>query len=270
MDTGAKTGLIYKQWKADSPKAVLLLVHGFGGHCSRWQFLADFFLKNGFSSYALDLEGFGETKGLEGNVDYFKIYFGQIRQLYEIIKEENSGKKIFILGESMGGLISFLLSALEPRLFGGLICVSPLFMDKLKFSLLDYIKVIFFAIIRSPKKISAHFTSQMCTRDTEYLKVMDSDSREIRVGRAKLFLDIAIGEIRAQFLKGRIKMPVLFLLAGRDMLIDLRMSKKVLNSLKAQDKTLISYPEMYHALSIDLGREKVFEDILLWLKKRLG
>lgn len=264
-----KRAPVYKQWNAVHAKAVLLLVHGFGGHKERWEFLADFLLKQGISSYALDLEGFGDTKGLEGGTGYFNVYFEDILRLYNIIRKENPGKKVYLVGESMGGLVSFLLAALEAPLFEGLICISPLFRDKLKFSPLDYLKVIFFAITKSPKEISAHFTSEMCTRDGEYLKVMASDPREIRVARGRLYFDIVIGEIRAQFLKDSIKIPVLFLLAGRDMLIDLKMSKAVLNSLKTEDKTLISYPEMYHALSIDIGRERVFEDISLWLQKRL-
>jgi len=46
------------------------------------------------------------------------------------------------------------------------------------------------------------------------------------------------------------------------------MSEKVFRGLKTKDKKIIMYPEMYHALSIELAREKVFEDILRWLIKR--
>ena len=36
-----------------------------------------------------------------------------------------------------------------------------------------------------------------------------------------------------------------------------------------EDKQLIEYPEMFHALSIDLDREKVFADILNWVERRI-
>jgi alpha-beta hydrolase superfamily lysophospholipase len=67
----------------------------------------------------------------------------------------------------------------------------------------------------------------------------------------------------------QLKTPVLFLLAGKDLLVDPRESESVFKKLKIKDKTLIKYPEMLHALSIDLGREKVFEDIFSWLTKRI-
>jgi alpha-beta hydrolase superfamily lysophospholipase len=39
--------------------------------------------------------------------------------------------------------------------------------------------------------------------------------------------------------------------------------------LQGADKTLLVFPGMRHALSIDLGREKVFEDILAWAGPRV-
>jgi alpha-beta hydrolase superfamily lysophospholipase len=32
--------MMVRRWKAPSPKAVLLLVHGLGAHSARWDFLA--------------------------------------------------------------------------------------------------------------------------------------------------------------------------------------------------------------------------------------
>ena len=43
----------------------------------------------------------------------------------------------------------------------------------------------------------------------------------------------------------------------------------VFDGLPLKDKTKSEYPEMLHALSIELGREKVFADILNWLEKRI-
>ena len=53
MKVDKKTGLMYQQWDALSPQAVFLLVHGLGGHSARWQFLAEYLLKNRISSYAI-------------------------------------------------------------------------------------------------------------------------------------------------------------------------------------------------------------------------
>lgn len=264
-----KTAIIYRRWEAHPSKAVLLLVHGLGAHTGRWEFLADFFFKNDISSYALELKGFGETRGSRGHIDSFNVYFDDIRRLLNIIKRENPKQKVFLLGESMGGIISFLMAIYEPGLFSGLICISPAFQSRLKFTLLDYLKI-FFPLLYNPKKqFDLPFNSEMCTRDIDYQKTMDADEREYRRASSKLLSEFAIAQIRSQILKDRLKTPVLFLVAGVDKLVDSGESLKIFKGLKVKDKAIIQYPNMYHALSIELGREAVFSDILNWLEKRI-
>ena len=265
-----RTRIIYRKWEALSLKAILLLVHGLGGHSARWQFLADFFLKYGISSYAIELKGFGRTRELKGHIDSFGIYLDDIRRLHDIIREECGNKKIFLVGESMGALIAYLMAIAHPEIFDGLVCISPAFRSRLNLGLSDYVKI-FFSLIFSPRRqLTMPFSSDMCTRDTEYQKTMDSSESEHRFATPKMLFNIALAQVRARILKESVKMPVLFLVAEEDRLVLPRASIEVFNGLKADAKEMVRYPGMYHALSIDLGRELVFEDILKWMRGGLA
>lgn len=265
-----ETGIIYRHWAAaEEAKAVLLLVHGIGAHSARWDFLSDFFLQNNISSYAIELRGFGETKDLRGHVDSFKVYFRDLRCLRDIIIEENRGKKIFLIGESLGAIISFLTVIPEPTLFDGLICISPVFMSRLKASPLEYIKI-FLSLAYNPKKqFKVPFDSGMCTRDADCREILDNDPREHRLATSRFIFEIFKAEIQSATLKKKMRTPVLFLLSGEDKLADPEASKRIFNGIKIDEKKLIQYPDMYHALSIDLGRERVFKDILKWVDRRI-
>ncbi|MFC1548602.1 alpha/beta hydrolase [Candidatus Omnitrophota bacterium] len=267
--TDEKRGIKYKYWGASSPRAVLLLIHGMGAHPGRWDFLADFFLPKGISSYAIELKGFGESKGLKGHIDSFDSYYDDIRRLRDIISRENPGKKIFISGESLGGLISFIMAVREPDLFDGLICVSPAFANRLKLTFLKYLQLFFASLFDRRKQFHVPFTSEMCTRDEHYRRVMDSEPREHRLATAKLLYNTLFAQMRVSMMKARLEIPVLFLLAGEDSLINPEKSQKIFARLESNDKNIIFYPGMYHALSIELGREKVFEDILGWISERV-
>lgn len=263
------SNIIYKEWKSHSPKASFLLVHGLGAYSGRWEFLANFFLENYISSYAIELRGFGRTKELKGHIDSFNVYFNDIRRLRDIIKKENPDKKVFLLGESMGAIIAFLMAISEPALFDGLICISPAFQSRLKFTALDYIKI-FLTLIYSPRKqLNMPFGSEMCTQDVDYQKTMDASPLEHRLATPKLLANIALAQARAIILKNRLQTPTLFLLAGVDKLINPGAAKRVFENLSLDDKEIKEYPNMYHALSIELGKEKVFEDILKWMEKRI-
>jgi alpha-beta hydrolase superfamily lysophospholipase len=269
MNIDKESGIMFEKWTVANPDSVLLLVHGLGAHSYRWLFLADFFKKNNISSYSIELKGFGETKDLKGHIGSFKIYYKDILSLLDIIKKENPSKKVFILGESMGGLIAFMMAALYPDLFGGLICISPAFANRMKFSLLDYISIFSSPAYNPKKQFTMPFNSKMCTRDSSYQKIMDSSPREHRLATSKLLLNILIEQIRGSFLKDKIRIPVLFLLAGEDKLVNPAATEKVFNNLKVKDKKMIKYPEMFHALSIEIGRERVFQDILGWMNVSL-
>ena len=262
----SQNGIFYRESKTSIPDAAVLLVHGLGAHSGRWNFLSEFLIKSSISSYAIELKGFGETKGLKGHIDSLNTYFNDIRILRNIILQENPGKKIFLLGESMGALIAFLMAGEKEKLFDGVICISPAFKSRIKFSAVEYIKI-FLSILYNPKRqFKMNFDSQMCTRDKEYQKIVDSDIREYRFATSRLLVNLACAQIKALGLKDKINSPILFLLAGEDKLVDSRAAKRLFDELSLKNKTIFFYPEMYHALSIDIGRENVFNDILKWMK----
>lgn len=269
MKTDQQTGILYRQWTMPDPEAVLLLIHGLGAHSERWNFLAEFFLTNGISSYALELRGFGETEGLKGHVGSFNVYYDDILNLRDIILKENPNKKIFLLGESMGGLISFMEVLRESAFFDGLICLVPAFGSRMKLSYIEYADIFVSCLFRPKKQFNMPFSSDMCTRDKEYSKVMEDDPREHRVASAKLLCEIINAQVRSMFLKSKIKVPVLFMLAGKDKLTDPGMARKIFKRLGADDRKIVEYPDMYHSLTIDFGKEHVFGDILGWLKQRI-
>jgi len=264
-----KTDIMYRKWGMPSPKAVFLLVHGLGGYSGRWQFLADFFLQHDISSYAIELRGFGPTKGPRGHITSFEQYFEDLSCLRDIISKDNPGKKIFLIGESLGGLISYLAAAKTKRLFDGLILLSPAFKTKYKLPIWDYIKVFASLFYNSKKPFYLHFVPKMYTRDVESQKRIALDEQEGNVATGQLLTRIVLGQLSAAFVQKKLDIPVLFLLSGVDMIVNSKASRRLFRTLKDEDKNIIEYSTMYHALSIDIGREKVFGDILQWVNSRL-
>ena len=262
-----KSGILYRRWQAEEPEAVLLLVHGLGAHTGRWEALADFFQKNNISSYALELKGFGQTEGERGDIDNFDIYFRDIRVLYDIIRQGNPGKKIFLLGESMGALICFLFAVLEPRLFSGLICISPAFAGKLPFNLWTYIAIAIALVFNPKRHFPVPIIPEMCARDINCQKLIAVDPLDKHTATARLYWNILKAQSKVKSTGDKIHIPLLVLTAGEDTVVDSLSTGKIFNSLKTKDKELINYHGMCHALSLDLGKEKVFGDILNWIER---
>ena len=269
MKKDKDTGLVYAEWIAPSPEAVFILVHGLGAHTGRWEHLAKFFLKNRISSFAIELRGFGETDSLKGDIDSFKTYIYDICRLRDIALSKNKGKPIFLVGESAGAVITFLTAATKDKLFNGLVCISPAFRSKIKNSFIDYIKVLTPLFYNPRKQFTIPFSSHMCTRDDGLRRILDTDPREHRFATSRFIFELIKTSLHSSALGKKISMPVLFLIPGDDSMIEHRVSREVFIGISADDKEIKEYPGMYHALSIDLGRNRVFKDILDWVKKKI-
>lgn len=268
IERDVKRGILYRAWKAPSSNTVLLLVHGLGGHSARWESFANFFLKRGVSSCAIELRGFGETSGLRGHIDSFKTYFNDLKHLRDIAIQENPSKKIFLVGESLGGVISFLFAHRYPKCLSGLILISPAFKSKLKHSLKDYVRMLSPLIYNPKKQFEIGFDSKMCTRDPYWQGQLDNDLRETRLASSKYIFKLLCAQVNARYIVKKLKTPILFLLSGTDKLVNKKTSRAIFNHLAQKDKSIIEYKNMHHALSIDLEREKVFEDIIKWIEEK--
>jgi len=234
------------------------LVHGLGAHSGRWDLAADFFMKRGVSSYAVEL----------GKPDSLAIYKSKILRLYDIAKRDNPAKKIFLVGESLGAIISFLVCAERPGLFKGLVCISPAFAPRKRPSPLTCVRM-FASLFYDPgKEFTLPFDSSMCTRDIEYRTKLDQDPDEYRAIPVKKVFDILLAQRRVAALSRTMSTPALFLIAEEDKIADTAAAKEVFSRLAAEDKALVEFPGMYHSLSIDLGREAVFEEILKWVEEK--
>ena len=259
----------YRKWVPPETRAVMILVHGLGAHSGRWRCMAEFMLARGIASYALELEGFGEARGVKGHVDSLEVYFDAISVLSGLASRENPGIKCFVAGESLGGLIALLAESKKSCMHSGLICISPAFKSRMALRPRDY-ALIALALIFVPRKhFKLPFNSSMCTRDEKMRESMEADHREHRTATARLLWEIARAQLLSPFAARLIEEPVMFLQAGEDKLVDPSSTKKVFDMLGAIDKKFIEYPGMYHALTIDSGREQVFADILAWVEERI-
>ena len=265
--------VLYRKWEArprgGPAKAAFLLVHGLGAQSARWAFLAGHLAEAGYASYAIELRGYGLTpERPRGHVDSLRVWERDVLTLGETIAAENPGRKIFLLGESVGGLVAFNTVCRHPGAFNGLVLMSPDFKNGLKFPLSSYLTLAACILFHPQKTIPIPYTPAMLTRDAAHQSVMDADPGEIRIGSLACLMSIMREQGKAKKLAPTLNRPVLFLISGTDYLVDERASRRLFAKLRLADKTVVEYPEMLHALSIDLGREKVFRDILDWADPR--
>ena len=259
----------YIEWAAQETNAVVLFIHGMGAHGQRWNDLAEILKESNVSSFAFDLQGFGDTKGRRGDIKSFDEYTKFIGELYKVISQKYIRVPIFICGESMGGVIAINAALQMSKSFAGLIAVSPAFKGRLKFSLLQYVGIGLSLLLYPKKLFHVPFSSQMCTQDTEYLDKMEADKREHRLASARFLFNFLNLQKRVVKSAPNLDIPVLFLSPEIDTVVDSNVTKEVFEKLDPNKKQIKIYKDMYHALTIDVNRHQVFVDIKSWIKEKL-
>ena len=169
----------------------------------------------------------------------------------------------------MGGLIAFNLACRNADKFAGQALIAPAFKNGMKFPPSVYLKIVTCLAFCPTMMVDLPFTSEMVTRDPDYLAVMNASPDELREASLKCMFSFLPEQAGAGKLAKRLAVPTLFLIPGVDLLVDERAGRKMFQKLPLADKTLLEYPDMLHALSIDLGREKVFKDVLDWVVPRV-
>src|SRR5262245_39193385 len=107
-----------------TPRAVIVLVHGFNAHSGYMIWAAEQYAAHGLAAYALDLRGRGRSDGERFFIKSFSDYTGDVDQLMAIARAANPGLPVYVLGHSAGGVIASTYVFEHQDTIAGLICES--------------------------------------------------------------------------------------------------------------------------------------------------
>lgn len=107
--------LLTRTWTIDDPRYSVLLVHGLGEHCGRWDGPAEHFNRNGATVYSYDLRGHGASGGDPVDLNAFADLYRDIQAMARATVV-TSGKPWVLYGHSLGGLqcAGYLIDDWEP------------------------------------------------------------------------------------------------------------------------------------------------------------
>ena len=118
--------LFTRTWHpSDTPRAHVVLVHGYAEHTGRHESVARAFTEQGAVVHAYDQRGHGQSEGRRAYVDRFEQYLDDLHRFLQRIRPQTDDRPLFLFGHSMGGLVvlSYLLRQ-QPSI-RGMILSSP-------------------------------------------------------------------------------------------------------------------------------------------------
>ena len=78
---------------------VVLLIHGFGEHCGRYDEVAEMATQNGFGMLRFDLRGHGQSEGRRGHIYAFTEYIDDARAAHTQLIKLQPNAKCFLMAQ---------------------------------------------------------------------------------------------------------------------------------------------------------------------------
>jgi len=253
-------------WPTEAPKAVILIVHGFGEHCRRYDHVASFFNQQNFSCIGFDLYGHGQTEGLKGHVDRYELFLDLLDQVVSKSKSEYPNLPFFVYAHSMGGNIGLnYLFRRNPKI-NGLVVTGP-WIDLAEPA--PKLKVMVGRLLRNilPKMIqSSEVKEHLLSRDQSVGKAYLADPFVGSSMSNAMGIDMLAAADYLRGYNGKIHVPLLIMHGDADQIIAAQPSSDLVQRLKG-DITLKLWPEFYHEIHNELGKEEVFSYTQVWMEK---
>ncbi|MDF2435005.1 MAG: hypothetical protein JWP44_4636 [Mucilaginibacter sp.] len=263
-------------WEVGKPVGVVQLAHGLGEYAERYEELAQRLVGAGFSVYADDHRGHGRTGLEQWGGDHSQLgklgpggirsTIESVRQLTSIIRAENGGLPLALIGHSWGSLIAQAIVNRHSEDYDALVLTGTAYRTLLHMNGGDL-----------AKKHSHLGTTgyEWLSRDEGVGRAFRDDPLTFKANALKLY-----GLMESLRLLGRPSktivndIPVLIQIGSEDTLGGVRsvelLAKSYLERSRLTDVELIVYTQARHEVFNEINREDVFADTISWLTSRLA
>ena len=262
-----ENGIYYRHWPVVEPKAVVLLVHGLGEHCERYGALAKALNTAGYALCALDLPSHGQSDGVRGHIDSFADHQTAVLSLHTKAKEWYPKQEMFLLGHSMGGLVStrFLLdhqSLFKGALLSGALIESPQAPPSWQVGIMKVIAAVApktqmleldgSAVSRDPKEVEKYMNDPLVSKDKLSARLL-----------VEMFKTMDECKTRA----AEITLPIRIMHGSKDVMTAPSGSKFLHQHVSSTDKEIEIYNGLFHEIFNEPEAESIYQDVIAWLNK---
>jgi len=267
-------------WPAENPSAVVACIHGLSGSGEQFHPLPSRLSR--YSFFALDLRGQGSDPVVtrRGMSLDLPTQLRDIGQFLSALRRSHAGKPLFLMGESMGSLLSTAYAAQDdlPRegeIDGVLLSVPVVGLRRevprfLKRTLAFLARHFPNARLSPSRFVNGKTTAPPLTRDTAYQESLREKPHHLRGFSLGFLAELGALIDNSYTHAKRLRHPALVLAAGNDCFVKPDQIQAWFEQVASTDKMHQLYPEAYHLLWHDWDREKVMKDIEDWLDARCG
>jgi acylglycerol lipase len=273
----------------EDAKAVIVIIHGLAEHSGRYDYVTAKLNAAGYSVYRHDHKGHGQSDGEKGYIDSSMDFIEDANLIVDRAIQENPSLPVYMLGHSMGGLVTAMYGIAYPDKLAGQVISAPALADKVQDppnsgNFRDRTDEDVAASIASenytsvpPMIIPNTFAETVCT-DPDVRAAYAADPLNLTEYSYKLAVDMfAVGAHYVTTNMNTYRYPILILHGEADVIVLPDFSLRFFNEIVSTDKQRKTYVGCYHEILneketkdatgaiVVVGKDTIIADILAWL-----
>lgn len=264
-----RDGLALSTWHSSSSpsaRARVVLVHGYADHVGRYPHVIEALTGAGYEVHALDLRGHGRSEGVRGHVLRFRDYLDDLDLFLEELPRDPLPR--FLIGHSLGGLLSLRYVLDRPDAFAGLAASSPYLHLATDVHFLKEAVATAASHLAPTLLTKSPIEAKALSHDPAMVQAYIDDPLVFKTFNARWFFQTRQAQEEVLERAAEIRLPVLMLLGSADPIADPERGRQVFERLGSADKTLKVYDGFLHEVFNETGRERVIRDLVEWLSVR--
>jgi len=263
---------LYTQaWSPDGrPRAAIFLIHGLAEHSGRYAHVAAYLAERGYAVHGMDLRGHGHSEGLRGYIDSLDVFIGDLYQYFKTVRTATGDVPCFVLGHSMGALLSLIFAGRYQSEVAGVIVSGT--AVRIGSAVPGYMKLIGQVLSRiAPKAPLMPIEAGTVSKDPLVRVAYETDPFNYRGKiRARLGAELLAMGDRAREAAAGLTIPVLLMHGGADTLADPAGLAELDGLVTSPDKTVRLYEGLYHEIFNEPEKAVVLGDVAAWLDAHSG
>jgi len=270
--------IFFYEWPVAEPKAIIQIAHGLGEHARRYDHVAEVLNRAGFSVYADDHRGHGQT-GL-GQIERKQIKklgnlgqggmdatFKQVLDFSKLIKSENPGKPLVFLGHSWGSFIVQKVINNSSDFYDAVVLSGSALTMPGYLATGDFNKVW--------KKLPGSTGYEWLSRDVEVQKKFVADPLTFLAAAMQVFgVADSLKLFGSPSKNVRSDLPILIQVGEADPIGGEYSNKALVESYRKkagiQDIELFVYHDARHEIYNEPNKDDIIQDLIKWINIRIS
>lgn len=264
---------LYRQsWLPEgAARANMVIVHGIGEHSGRYGNLVAWFAPKGYALHGFDHRGHGKSPGLRGHITGWGDFREDVRAFVQYSAQQHPGAPTVLVGHSLGALIALDYGLHYGAGLKALVASAPPLVQGEDISPLLLLGARILSPLAPSLSMKTGLSAEALSRDAVVVQAYREDPlvHGFATPRFGAEMQRVMKTTLAAAPRWPVALPLCIVHGGADKLCPPVGSQRFFENATAHEKARYEYPDLFHEVFNEFGKEQVFADIEAWMERLL-